>query len=114
MLLTLFKAGGRWDSTSSQAATELVQFFFTEITFLLFAVCLRRRPAQFLPEMVAAMKGNSTLKGLRLPGNRLGGDRALRRGGGRSQSSDLETQWVKAQTSPLGRQGLGYTVVLGL
>ncbi|XP_054428143.1 leucine-rich repeat-containing protein 41 isoform X2 [Pteronotus mesoamericanus] len=42
-----------------------------EITFS-FCRLFEKRPAQFLPEMVAAMKGNSTLKGLRLPGNRLG------------------------------------------
>nr|KAF6444354.1 leucine rich repeat containing 41 [Molossus molossus] len=77
-----------------------------EITFS-FCRLFEKRPAQFLPEMVAAMKGNSTLKGLRLPGNRLGGGKALGmeergRGGGRSQSFDLETQWAKALTSPLG------------
>ncbi|XP_029395520.1 leucine-rich repeat-containing protein 41 isoform X3 [Mus pahari] len=42
-----------------------------EITFS-FCRLFEKRPVQFLPEMVAAMKGNSTLKGLRLPGNRLG------------------------------------------
>ncbi|XP_052033012.1 leucine-rich repeat-containing protein 41 isoform X2 [Apodemus sylvaticus] len=42
-----------------------------EITFS-FCRLFEKRPTQFLPEMVAAMKGNSTLKGLRLPGNRLG------------------------------------------
>lgn len=82
-----------------------------EITFS-FCRLFEKCPAQFLPEMVAAMKGNSTLKGLRLPGNRLGRDHTLeRREGGREERTrpkDLETLGVKELTSPLRRLRLQF------
>lgn len=72
-----------WGRRSAPALLliQILYFLLTEITFS-FCRLFEKRPAQFLPEMVAAMKGNSTLKGLRLPGNRLGGNQTLEREGG--------------------------------
>ena len=79
MFIPLAKAlGPEGQHQFSCCHQNLFHFLLTEITFS-FCRLFEKRPAQFLPEMVAAMKGNSTLKGLRLPGNRLGGGRALRR-----------------------------------
>lgn len=67
-----------WGKRDSTSLTSYPNFLLTEITFS-FCRLFEKRPAQFLPEMVAAMKGNSTLKGLRLPGNRLGRDQTPER-----------------------------------
>ncbi|KAK2504179.1 hypothetical protein MC885_007148 [Smutsia gigantea] len=78
LLCSVLKASGSLQQLSLDSATfaspqdfGLVLQTLKEITFS-FCRLFEKRPAQFLPEMVAAMKGNSTLKGLRLPGNRLG------------------------------------------
>lgn len=73
-------------------ALLLIPIFFFRLTEITFSFCrlFEKRPTQFLPEMVAAMKGNSTLKGLRLPGNRLGGNQTLEREGGRNQAFDYK------------------------
>uniref|UniRef100_A0A3Q2LEX4 Leucine-rich repeat-containing protein 41 n=1 Tax=Equus caballus TaxID=9796 RepID=A0A3Q2LEX4_HORSE len=78
LLCSVLKASGSLQQLSLDSTTfaspqdfGLVLQTLKEITFS-FCRLFEKRPAQFLPEMVAAMKGNSTLKGLRLPGNRLG------------------------------------------